>query len=407
MESTTTTPPRQLNLRQEDRALRALSVMLTTSFVLFSASLVARVMFPMLPLVAAIFDTVAIALLLITATGVVARARAGWARSLFAAIVLFAALVLALVNTDLTVTGFRTLLLSFLGLAVAVLTAKLNPNPILIGLRTYVLASGILLLSPLSAVMYSTTAARDGSFSLLGDYRLQGLLVSPNTNGAVIATYLVLELAHLTRYGRRNVWLRALVLVVAIVQLAQTGSNTAILAATASIVVMSLPWGPVRTIVALGALGYAFFPSVVVASSFFGGDRTRLFDPTLATGRGYVWQRAGTLILESPFGAPARLTLPSEPGNALDAYGGGHAHNQGLQLWLLGGWLLVLLTAALILALVIKARGNKYVTAAVVAGALLSYSEVPFLWLPGSVNVLIVVGLISLASYDSSDRRID
>lgn len=320
---------------------------------------------------------------------------------------LFVATCVVIANYDLTLTGKKALFFTIAGFGIFTLLGGALSGGAMIALRVYVAATAAILATPLSGELLSIAASRQEAFSLLGDFRLQGFLVSPNTNGALLAVYLLVELAELRKTKSRVAMLAKLILAtLATLQLLQTGSITAMTAAVLGIACYFVPSMPVRRLILIASLGYAFYPAAAVFLDVLnGGTRPLPFDSQFATGRGQIWFRVAELISQNPLGVPASFALPGENENSLSAYGGGHAHNLVLELWLIGGWmgLAAAVAFAFYFALMSWARVRPMVSISIFA--LMSFAEVPLFWLPGSANFLVMATLIAFSS--SKDERIE
>lgn len=336
-------------------------------------------------------------LTVLAAVAIVTRTQAPRVLTVCLAVVFVSALIIVS-DSGLSEIGVRSI--AYSGLAIVVLLVA--PVEIMeachSALRFYAALSVLGLLVGVGTRVFSGTAARGDLLGSIGPFRLEAYTASPNLAGSAFAALVVLDLIAL-RYrrasmrSRRHVLIQLVSLATGGVLLLWTGSQTAIVAAVvgAAALVTGL-----RTFAAIATFLVLLVPAAFGVALAIGAIDIPAFPADFATGRGAIWNQAALLMSQNPWlGLPAAWSLPSEESNALTAFGGGHAHNALLQLWLLGG---LVLTTAVVVGLLGALRSVIRVpqrAAAWSALCILGAAEVPILWLPGSLNGLILMGLAS------------
>lgn len=310
-------------------------------------------------------------------------------------------------SPGLSQTGVRTVILSFVATAVVGLSRDVAFRMGVNAMRYYLAVCALVYATPLRSSLFSGVAARDESFAVLGDSRFQGLLVSPNTNGAVLATLLLAEIVLFRSRSRRGRVVALLSLLLGALALIQSGSVTAIAAAALASLVALVRFLPLARAVAAGVAFVAIAPAVIVLSRGGEPGGRALFAEDFATGRGMIWNQIGRVIASGDWlGLPLGWSIPGEANNALALYGGGHAHNLALQSLLWGGVPFFVLGLLLAAAAYRRAFSSVESLAAFGLLALLSYAEIPFVWLPGSLNgIIIAVGLSLVLGRDEVEHH--
>lgn len=339
-------------------------------------------------------------LILSLLSGLAAATRRWNLAPLWVGAILGITLLLVIANLDANSLTLRSMVVTALTVSVAT-TVDADSLAVSHSASRFLLLLQLLLLcTPMSSLMYSTVGVRDGQIAILSLSRFQGILVSPNTQGFFLGALIVVELIRWRR--SKTAISRALqtsVIAASTVLLLQTGSTTAMAATVAALICVKIRRIWLQWSVVVAAIVYAASPYLIIFAAQASGQLTAAFDPQYATNRGAVWQRASELLEAwQLWGVSARYSFPGEVENQLVEYGGGHAHNVIIQVWLWGGLPLVLFVLGAAVVGGARQIGTKNASIAVIVFlALSSFAEVPIVVLPGSVNGLIVVLLFYAA----------